>query len=262
MTISPPTHRPRPLGRRRSVERTTARRSPSARKRPGSGSSPLRLPAARVRRLGGWRDDAAATSAPRGLPRVWRGGVLRVRRIAASASSRHAAGTGERRLHRVAGATMLLAVTGAVGGLIAIASLSAAQARAAGRARTCSRPRGSFASSRAARAYVWREPTDSDGSRSGGACSERQVGQSASCLAGRAATCGSSAACGVAERRRRRRRPSSPCAAERAGRWRRPRSPVRRRRAPRRSRSARGERVRVRALRSGDGGPRPRATDA
>jgi hypothetical protein len=33
---------------------------------------------------------------------------------------------GERRLHRVAGATMLLAITGAVGGLVAITSLSSA----------------------------------------------------------------------------------------------------------------------------------------
>ncbi len=39
--------------------------------------SGFRPPACTARR---WRDDTAATSAPRGLSRVWRGGVLRVRR--------------------------------------------------------------------------------------------------------------------------------------------------------------------------------------
>ncbi|MGP0102885.1 MAG: hypothetical protein ACLPUT_14855 [Solirubrobacteraceae bacterium] len=70
-------------------------------------------------------------------------------------------GAGERRLHRVAGATMLLAVAGAVGGLIAITSLSAA---AGARRRVGARllaATGSFTSSRVARAHVWREPAGS-----------------------------------------------------------------------------------------------------
>jgi hypothetical protein len=65
--------------------------------------------------------------------------------------------TGERRLHRVAGATVLLAVTGAVGGLIAIASLSAATGarRRVGASRLAStRP---FISAPATRSRVLRE---------------------------------------------------------------------------------------------------------
>jgi hypothetical protein len=67
------------------------------------------------------------------------------------------AARGERRLQRVAGATMLLAVTGAVGGLVAITSLSST----AGGAR---RSGGLLASADAAlgarsvRAQMWRAP--------------------------------------------------------------------------------------------------------
>jgi len=48
MTFLPPLIGASPLGRRRSVGRTSVRRSPSARKRPESGEFPLRIPAARV----------------------------------------------------------------------------------------------------------------------------------------------------------------------------------------------------------------------
>lgn len=48
MTIHPPTHSPVHPGRRPSVERTTARRCPSTRKRPGAGFLPTWLPVARV----------------------------------------------------------------------------------------------------------------------------------------------------------------------------------------------------------------------
>lgn len=48
MTISPPTHRPVRQGRRPSVELTTARRSPTTRKRPGVLYIPARLPVARA----------------------------------------------------------------------------------------------------------------------------------------------------------------------------------------------------------------------
>ena len=66
-------------------------------------------------------------------------------------------GRGERRRHRVAGATVLLAATGAVGGLIALTSLSAATSarrRVGAGLLTATR---SFASSRATRVQVWRE---------------------------------------------------------------------------------------------------------
>jgi hypothetical protein len=64
---------------------------------------------------------------------------------------------GEQRLHRVAGVTMLLAATGAVGGLIAIASLSSVgsdgrRVRVGLLAATAS-----LLPSRAARGQVWRE---------------------------------------------------------------------------------------------------------
>jgi hypothetical protein len=65
--------------------------------------------------------------------------------------------TGPRRLHRMAGATMLLAAMGAVGGLIALTSLSSV-ARGGRRVRAdLLAATGSLISSRAARAHVWRE---------------------------------------------------------------------------------------------------------
>jgi hypothetical protein len=48
MTTSPPTHRSVPQGRRPSVERTTARRYPTTRKRSGVRYIPARLPVARA----------------------------------------------------------------------------------------------------------------------------------------------------------------------------------------------------------------------
>jgi hypothetical protein len=69
---------------------------------------------------------------------------------------------GPRRLQRVAGTTMLLAATGAVGGLVAITSLSsvAGDGRRV-RANLLAATR-SLVSSRAARAHIWREGPGSD----------------------------------------------------------------------------------------------------
>jgi hypothetical protein len=75
------------------------------------------------------------------------------------------AGTVKRRRHRAAGATLLLAATGAVGGLIALNSLSAvtgARRRAGAGLLTATR---SLASSRAPRAEVWSEAPSAGGSR-------------------------------------------------------------------------------------------------
>jgi hypothetical protein len=70
---------------------------------------------------------------------------------------------GPRRLQRVVGTTMLLAATGAVGGLIAITSLSSvAGDRRRGRADLLAAT-SSLVSSYAARARVWREGPGSDG---------------------------------------------------------------------------------------------------
>ncbi len=70
---------------------------------------------------------------------------------------------GEPRLHRVAGMTMLLAATGAVGGLIAITNLSSV-AGTGRRVRTgLLAATGSLVSSRSARAHVWRERAGADG---------------------------------------------------------------------------------------------------
>ncbi len=74
-------------------------------------------------------------------------------------------GTVERGRHRVAGATLLLAATGAVGGLIALNSLSVvtgARRRAGAGLLTATR---SLASSRAPRAEVWSEAPSARGSR-------------------------------------------------------------------------------------------------
>jgi len=77
-----------------------------------------------------------------------------------------ASGMGERRrLQRVAGAAMLLAAVGAVGGLIAITSLSpvAGDGRRVGAGLLAAT--GSLVASPAARAHVWRERAGSDGPR-------------------------------------------------------------------------------------------------
>jgi hypothetical protein len=63
---------------------------------------------------------------------------------------------GERRLHRLAGVTMLLAATGAVGGLIAIASLSSVGDGRRVRVGLLAAA-ASLLPSRAARGQVWRE---------------------------------------------------------------------------------------------------------
>ncbi len=76
--------------------------------------------------------------APREVYRVY--GEEEFFATAADERSEPTDGAGEQRLQRVAGATVLLAAAGAVGGLIAITSLStAAGARPAG-GRICSRP--------------------------------------------------------------------------------------------------------------------------
>jgi hypothetical protein len=73
--------------------------------------------------------------------------------------------TGERRLQRVAGVTVLLAAAGAVGGLIAITSLSAATgARRRVGARLLATT-GSPVSARAAAAHVWRASPSVDALR-------------------------------------------------------------------------------------------------
>ncbi|MGO9762050.1 MAG: hypothetical protein ACLP1Q_12410 [Solirubrobacteraceae bacterium] len=85
--------------------------------------------------------------------------------VAASAS-------GERRLHRIAGATMLLAVTGAVSGLVAITSLSSATGARRRAGNGLLADAGAFAGTRTARADVWRESAVSDDSRRGRAPSQ------------------------------------------------------------------------------------------
>ncbi len=69
-----------------------------------------------------------------------------------------APGMGARRLRRMAGATMLLAVTGAVGGLVVIASLPAASGTRRRAGTGLLSATRSFAASRASRGQVWREP--------------------------------------------------------------------------------------------------------
>jgi hypothetical protein len=98
------------------------------------------------------------------------------------------AAAGERRMHRVAGVTVLLAATGAVGGLIAITSLSpGAGARRRAGAGLLAATR-SFMHSQTARAHVWRESSSADelrrhevnvrriGQRGGAAASARHAG--------------------------------------------------------------------------------------
>jgi hypothetical protein len=67
-----------------------------------------------------------------------------------------------RRLQRVAGTTMLLAATGAVGGLIAITSLSSVAGDGRGVRADLLAATRSLISSRAGRAHVWREGPGSD----------------------------------------------------------------------------------------------------
>jgi hypothetical protein len=71
---------------------------------------------------------------------------------------------GERRMQRLAGVTMLLAATGAMGGLIAITGMArTAGARRRASAGLLSATR-SLISAQSTRARVWREPPGTDGS--------------------------------------------------------------------------------------------------
>lgn len=72
---------------------------------------------------------------------------------------------GERRMHRVAGVTVLLAATGAVGGLVAVTSLSTATGarRRAGTGLLAATR--SLMSTQATHVRVWRESPGADGSR-------------------------------------------------------------------------------------------------
>jgi hypothetical protein len=79
---------------------------------------------------------------------------------------------GERRLREVAGATILLAVVGAAGGLIAITSLSSVGSTARRVRSGLLAASGSLASSHAARAHVLPERASWDGSRPRGASDE------------------------------------------------------------------------------------------
>jgi hypothetical protein len=79
--------------------------------------------------------------------------------------SEPAGAVGERRLQRVAGATVLLAAAGAVGGVIAITSMSSTtgvRRRTGARLLAATR---SFMYPRSARAHVWRESSSADGLR-------------------------------------------------------------------------------------------------
>jgi hypothetical protein len=90
--------------------------------------------------------------------------------------SEPAGAVGERRLQRVAGLTVLLAATGAVGGLIAITGLSAsAGARRRAGAGLLAATR-SFMYPRSARARVWSESSSADGLR-GREVHARQMGR-------------------------------------------------------------------------------------
>jgi len=83
------------------------------------------------------------------------------------------ASAADRRMQRIAGATMLVAAVGAVGGLIAFTGLSSAT-RAGRRARgSLLATAGSLGSSRAMGAHVWRLPTGADGSFHQGAAIRR-----------------------------------------------------------------------------------------
>jgi hypothetical protein len=76
--------------------------------------------------------------------------------------------TGVRRVHTVAGATMVLAAMGAVGALLAITSRSAAgDGRRVGASLLAAT--GSLVSSRGVRTHVWRGLADAEGSRHGSA---------------------------------------------------------------------------------------------
>jgi hypothetical protein len=107
------------MGRRRSIERTTARRCPSVRMRPGLGELPAPGSGRQRARLGG-----GAMTLLRRTPReVYRlfdedeffAGADRVER-----RERAITPPGGRRLRRIAGTTTLLAAMGATGGVIAL----------------------------------------------------------------------------------------------------------------------------------------------
>jgi hypothetical protein len=109
--------------------------------------------------------------APREVYRVY--GEEEFFATAADARSEPTDGAGEHRLQRVAGATVLLAAAGAVGGLIAITSLStAAGARRRAGADLLVGVRLS-GHARAERSRVWREPASPDGADRPGVIARR-----------------------------------------------------------------------------------------
>jgi DNA-directed RNA polymerase specialized sigma24 family protein len=158
----PPAAQPPPGPRARGgrLPRRAPRRFSSARQRPGSGDLPAPGPGRpRARFRGG--PMMLLRRAPREVYRVY--GEEEFFATAADERSEPTDGAGEHRLQRVAGATVLLAAAGAVGGLIAITSLStAAGARRRARADLLAGVRLS-GHARAARSRVWREPTSPDG---------------------------------------------------------------------------------------------------
>jgi len=106
------------MGRRRSIERTTARRCPSVRKRPGLGELPAPGFGRPRARLGG----GAVTSLRRAPREVYRLYDEEAFFAGADQEERRKSATtppGGRRLRRIAGTTTLLAAMGATGGLIA-----------------------------------------------------------------------------------------------------------------------------------------------
>jgi hypothetical protein len=110
------------LGRRQSIERTTARRCPSARKRPGAGYLPTLAPG-RPRAPAGDRTMTLLRRAPREVYRVYSeeeffDGVAHEQLFEPILSAER----GERRLRRLAGAAMLAGAVGTVGGAIAVDS--------------------------------------------------------------------------------------------------------------------------------------------
>ena len=130
---SPPTHRHVPQGRRRSVDSTTMRRLPSARKRPGSGDIPAPGPGRpREARTGGPLSFLRRT--PREVYRVYDADEFLAGIESGTDSMAAAPAAGGRRGGRAAGAALLAGAVGAVGALIALNVQRPAPAASPGRA--------------------------------------------------------------------------------------------------------------------------------
>jgi hypothetical protein len=113
------------MGRRRSIERTTARRCPSVRKRPGLGE----LPAPGSGRPRAWLGGGAVTllrRAPREVYRLYDEEAFVAGADQEERRESTATPPGGRRLRRIAGTTTLLAAMGATGGVIALSRVVSA----------------------------------------------------------------------------------------------------------------------------------------